>query len=93
MVCRSTGHLRPAARKGLSIRPGRGDIPTTVRALKAGAVDFLTKPVGEMELLDAIARAKIEDAKARQLRADLAAVRKKISTLSPRELEVLLRAL
>jgi FixJ family two-component response regulator len=70
---------------------GRGDIPTTVRALKAGAVDFLTKPVGEMELLDAIARAKIEDAKARQLRADLAAVRKKISTLSPRELEVLAR--
>src|SRR5262249_10143780 len=47
---------------------GVGDIPTSVRAMKAGAVDFLTKPVNDGDLLGAIARAAEEDREARRLR-------------------------
>jgi FixJ family two-component response regulator len=68
---------------------GKGDIPTSVRAMKAGAIDFLTKPVKEKDLLDAIARAEIDDAKARQIGAELAAIKAKIATLTHREREVL----
>jgi FixJ family two-component response regulator len=46
---------------------GKGDIPTSVRAMKAGAIDFLTKPVRDKDLLNVIARAEIDDAKARQV--------------------------
>lgn len=68
---------------------GKGDVPTSVRAMKAGAVDFLTKPVRDRDLLDAIARAQEADAKARQVTAELAAVEARIATLTPREREVL----
>jgi FixJ family two-component response regulator len=68
---------------------GKGDIPTTVRAMKAGAMDFLTKPVSEQELLEAISRAKERDAKASELRAELASIEAKMNTLTPREREVL----
>ncbi len=68
---------------------GKGDIPTSVRAMKAGAVDFLTKPVSEAELLAAIARAEEQDATLRRHHADLASVQAKIATLTPREREVL----
>lgn len=68
---------------------GRGDIPTSVRAMKAGAIDFLTKPVREKDLLDAIARAEKDDAQVRQTRAELASIEAKIATLTPREREVL----
>jgi FixJ family two-component response regulator len=68
---------------------GRGDIPTTVRAMKAGAMDFLTKPVSDQELLEAISRAEERDAKASELRAEMASIEAKMNTLTPREREVL----
>jgi FixJ family two-component response regulator len=68
---------------------GRGDIPTSVRAMKAGAVDFLTKPVSNADLLAAIARAQEHDAKSREVQADLAAINTRVATLTPREREVL----
>jgi FixJ family two-component response regulator len=68
---------------------GHGDIPMTVRAIKAGAIDFLTKPVGEGILLDAIARAVAQDAKSRQTDAELASIHARIATLTPREREVM----
>jgi len=68
---------------------GKGDIPKSVRAIKAGAIDFLTKPVSDKDLLDAIARAEEVDAGARQTSADLTAIQARIATLTPREHEVL----
>ena len=68
---------------------GKGDIPTSVRAMKAGALDFLTKPVSEEDLLAAVARAEEQDAKSRQDRADVASIQAKLATLTPREREVL----
>jgi FixJ family two-component response regulator len=68
---------------------GKGDIQKSVRAMKAGAVDFLTKPVRDRDLLDAIARAEQEDAKTRQTGAEVAAIEAKIATLTPREREVM----
>ena len=67
---------------------GHGDIPMTVRAMKAGAVEFLPKPVREQELLDAIAQAIDKDRAARRQRAEVAAVRVRYATLTPRENEV-----
>ena len=68
---------------------GKGDIQKSVRAMKAGAVDFLTKPVRDKDLLDAIARAEQEDTRTRQTSAEVAAIEAKIATLTPREREVL----
>jgi FixJ family two-component response regulator len=68
---------------------GKGDIPTSVRAMKAGAIDFLTKPMSNQDLLDAIARAEEQDTKARGTRAELAPIEARIATLTPREREVL----
>jgi FixJ family two-component response regulator len=68
---------------------GHGDIPMTVQAMKAGAVEFLTKPFRDQELLDAIAQAIRRDGAARQQRADLAALRRRYHSLTPREREVM----
>jgi FixJ family two-component response regulator len=68
---------------------GKGDIPTSVRAMKAGAVDFLVKPVDHADLLAAIARAITRDAEARRHRAERDAVAARLATLTPREREVL----
>jgi FixJ family two-component response regulator len=68
---------------------GRGDIPTSVRAIKAGAVDFLTKPVRDDALLDAIAQAQKLDVRSRIEHAELSAIRERLSHLTPREREVL----
>jgi FixJ family two-component response regulator len=68
---------------------GKGDIPTSVRAMKAGAIDFLTKPVSDKDLLEAIAGAQEQDAKSRRSHAELASIQAKIMTLTPREREVL----
>ena len=68
---------------------GKGDIPTSVRAMKAGAVDFLTKPANDVEILAAIARAADQDSRARRDFTELEVIKRKIATLTPREREVL----
>jgi FixJ family two-component response regulator len=68
---------------------GVGDIPATVRAMKAGAIDFLTKPVNSRELLAAIQRAMEIDLKSRESQKDLELINSRISALTPREREVL----
>lgn len=69
---------------------GQGDIPMSVRAMKAGAVEFLTKPVGEQELLEAIAQALERDRAARMEQAKLAVLRRRYDSLTPREREVMM---
>lgn len=68
---------------------GHGDIPGSVRAIKAGAVDFLTKPFSDADLMRAIEAAIGQDREARRKRAELAELRQCLSSLTPREREVL----
>lgn len=68
---------------------GHGDIPMTVQAMKAGAIDFLPKPFSDQQLITAVNEAIARDIKARRERAEIAAVRKRVETLTPREREVL----
>jgi FixJ family two-component response regulator len=68
---------------------GKGDIPTSVRAMRAGAVDFLTKPVSGEALLGAVARARRLDAQARAARSATASIAARLARLTPREREVL----
>lgn len=65
-----------------------GDVPVTVRAMKAGAVDFLPKPFHDQDLLDAIHLALEKDRGRRQQEAELTALRARFESLSPREGEV-----
>src|SRR5437868_5356360 len=67
---------------------GHGDIPMSVRAMKAGAVEFLTKPFRDQDLLDAIQQAIEHDRMARSQRADNAELQKRYESLTPREAEV-----
>lgn len=68
---------------------GHGDVPSSVRAMKSGAVGFLLKPVRKQELLDAIAEALERERLARAARMTTAALRKRYDLLTPREQEVL----
>lgn len=68
---------------------GHGDIPMSVRAMKHGALEFLTKPVRGQDLLDAIQEALARDRAARRQRAELAELRTRFDSLTPREREVL----
>ena len=68
---------------------GHGDIPMSVQAMKAGAVEFLTKPFRDQTLLDAIRQAIERDRVARQQRARNADLRRRYESLGPREREVL----
>jgi FixJ family two-component response regulator len=70
---------------------GHGDIPMSVRAMKAGAVDFLTKPFLQEELLDAIELAIERDRLQRAERQDLAELHRRYQQLTPREREVMAR--
>ena len=68
---------------------GHGDIPMTVQAMKAGAIDFLTKPFREQELLDAIHKAIGRDRDRRKQRAEVAELRQRYEELTLREREVM----
>jgi FixJ family two-component response regulator len=68
---------------------GHGDIPMTVKAMKFGAVEFLTKPFLDEDLLDAIHQALERDRVGRQQRNDLAELRNRYESLTPREREVM----
>ena len=68
---------------------GHGDIPMTVKAMKSGAVEFLTKPFVDQELLDAIEQALERDRVTRQQGRKLAELRKRYATLTAREREVM----
>ena len=68
---------------------GHGDIPMTVRAMKSGAVEFLTKPFHDRDLLDAIRQALDRDRVKRQQQSNLAGLRKRYEALTAREREVM----
>jgi FixJ family two-component response regulator len=68
---------------------GHGDIPMTVRAVKAGAVEFLTKPFRDQDLLEAISQAIDLDRHQREQRGELAELRSRYDQLTPREREVM----
>ena len=68
---------------------GRGDIPTSVRAMKHGAVDFLTKPVDDYDLIAAVDRALAREATDHVRRAQITELQMRFSTLTSREQEVL----
>jgi FixJ family two-component response regulator len=68
---------------------GHGDIPMTVRAMKAGAIDFLPKPFRHQEMLDAVAMAIERDRKRRQDEKIISNARALVETLTPRERDIL----
>jgi FixJ family two-component response regulator len=68
---------------------GHGDVPSSVRAMKAGAIEFLLKPFDDHELLRAIDAAIAQDREARLKRAEMAELRRRYALLTPREREVL----
>ena len=68
---------------------GHGDIPSSVRAIKDGAVDFLSKPFSDDDLMNAVHAGLAQDRQARLERTEMAALRERYSALTPREREVL----
>jgi FixJ family two-component response regulator len=68
---------------------GHGDIPMTVRAMKSGAIEFLTKPFRDQDLLDAIHQALERDRASRQQQSELVGLRKRYESLTAREREVM----
>src|SRR5499426_10549 len=68
---------------------GHGDIPMTVQAMKAGAVEFLTKPFRDQDLLDAIQQALERDRKTREQRAEIEELHRRFDSLTSREREVM----
>lgn len=72
---------------------GHGDVPMCTQAMKAGAVDFLIKPVDDKALLAAVRRALERSAEIRKMKAERASARAKLDRLTPREFEVLQRVI
>ncbi len=68
---------------------GYGDIPMTVRAMRAGAVEFLTKPFRDQDLVDAIHKGIDQDRAMRRVRTEMSALRQRFETLTPRERQVM----
>jgi RNA polymerase sigma factor (sigma-70 family) len=69
---------------------GHGNVPTSVRAMKGGAVDFLQKPFNDQELLDCVQRALRRSGEERAERAERSELERRVGSLTPREREVLL---
>jgi FixJ family two-component response regulator len=80
-------------RRPIVFLTGRGDIQTSVNAMKAGAVDFLTKPIDKVKLLPAIERALQRDAQQRLERAVCGSIEQRLHTLTPREREVMMQVI
>lgn len=84
------GHL---ARSGVQLpivfMTGHGDIPMSVRAMKAGAVDFLTKPFRDQDMLDAVSTAIDQDRRRRESQQAIGGLRDLYKSLTPREAEVM----
>jgi RNA polymerase sigma factor (sigma-70 family) len=78
-----TGHEVP-----IIFISGRADVPSSIRAMKAGAIDFLQKPFSDQALLDIIHGALRHDQEARRRRAEIASIRQRFATLSQRERDV-----
>lgn len=70
---------------------GHGDIPMSVQAMKRGAIEFLTKPFRDQDLLDAIQLGLSRDRVRRESEKDLVALRERFSSLSPREREIMIQ--
>jgi FixJ family two-component response regulator len=68
---------------------GHGDVPMSVRGMKAGAVDFLIKPFRDQDMLDAVTAAIARDAERRKIDDEQTALQEKFATLSPREQQVM----
>jgi len=81
--------LKADVRISIVFITGHGDIPMTVRAMKAGAVDFLSKPFRDQDLLDAVTTAIQRDQKRRELENAVADLRTHFSSLTPREREIM----
>jgi FixJ family two-component response regulator len=82
------GQIAQVDRPQIVFITGHGDIPASVRAMKAGAVDFLTKPFSDADLMRAIHAAISQDRDARKRRAELSELRRRLSSLTPREREL-----
>lgn len=78
-------------RMPIVLMTGHGDIPMSVRGMKAGAVDFLTKPFRDQDMLDAVAAALQRDAANRAQQGDIGDLRARFEALSPREKQVMAR--
>ena len=76
------------SRRAVVLLNGTGDMPASVRAMKAGAVDFLAKPVAADELLRAVEAALAADATARALRKGRDGIARRLASLTPREADV-----
>ena len=70
---------------------GHGDIPMSVQAMKGGAIEFLTKPFRDQDLIDAIQLGLSRDRIRRENEKDLAALRERFGSLSPREREIMIQ--
>lgn len=80
--------VKQGIRMPIVFMTGHGDIPMSVRAMKAGAVDFLTKPFRDQDMLDAVMRALEEDRLRRESESALFGLRERFESLSPRQSEM-----
>ena len=83
------GLIARGAEQPIIFLTGHGDIPMSVKAMKRGAVDFLTKPMNDDDLLKAVRVAIEKNSLQRRARAEVAEIQRRLATLTPREREVL----
>jgi FixJ family two-component response regulator len=81
--------LETGSRLPVVMMTGHGDISMSVRAMKRGAVDFLSKPFKDQDMLDAVMSAIERDRQRREADGDLSQMQQRFQTLSPRELQVM----